>query len=161
MTSQSDQFNRIASDEYDAEHIQEKIKAQKQAQIASESASAPDEGASEKVYIAPRTPTEKWLAETIAERLELERVSIDDDFFELGGDSIKALRILSRIRDQFQVELPQSILFSVQFTVVEIANLVDQYQLEAVDSDELAVLIDELDNLPDEDAQAQLNDDEE
>jgi acyl carrier protein len=160
MTSESDQFNRIASEDYDAEQIQEKIKAQNQAQAALESGSGLGDGASDKPYIAPRTPTEKWLAETIAKWLELERVSIDDDFFELGGDSIKALRILSRIRDQFQVELPQSTLFSVQFTVIEMANLIDQYQLEAVDLDELAALVDELDALSDDDARAQLNDEE-
>jgi acyl carrier protein len=159
MTSQSDQFNRIASEDYDAEQIQEKIKAQKQAMAALETGNAPDAGASEQPYIAPRTPTEQWLADTIAEWLELERVSIDADFFELGGDSIKALRILSRARDKFQVELPQSVLFSVQFTVIEMANLIDQYQLEAVDADELAALMDELDGLSDEDAKAQLGDD--
>jgi acyl carrier protein len=155
MMSESDQFNRIASQDYDPEQIQEKIKAQKQAQAALESAAE-----SGKPYIAPRIFTEKWLAETIAEWLELERVSIDDDFFELGGDSIKALRILSRVRDTFQVELPQSVLFSVQFTVVEMANLIDQYQLEGVDEKELASLLDELDDLSDEDAKTRLDDQE-
>ncbi len=153
MTSQSDQINRIASEDYDPDQIQEKIKAQK----ALETGSSSDENASEKPYLAPRTPTEMWLADTIAEWLELDRVSIDDDFFELGGDSIKALRILSRIRDHFQVELPQSTLFSVQFTVVEIANLIDQYQLEAVDADELAALMDEIGELSDDEAKAQLD----
>src|SRR4051812_2015868 len=117
MASQSDQFNQMASDDFDPEAIQEKIKAQKQA------ASFAQAGTTENTYLAPRTPTEKWLADTIAEWLELDKVSIDADFFEMGGDSIKALRILSRIRDQFQVELPQSTLFSVQFTVIEMASL--------------------------------------
>lgn len=153
MTSQSDQFNRIASEDYDPDALQEKIKAQKQAQAAQET------NAVDGSYIAPRTPTEKWLADAIAQWLELDQVSIDADFFELGGDSIKALRILSRVRDHFQVELPQSILFSVQFTVIEMANLIDQYQLEAVDEDELAALMSELDGLSDEDAKAQLNGD--
>ncbi len=36
MTSQSDQFNQLASDDYDADALQEKIKAQKQAQAAQE-----------------------------------------------------------------------------------------------------------------------------
>lgn len=159
MSSQSDQFNRIASEEYDAEQIQEKIKAQKQAQSAVETNNS-EAGISAKPYVAPRTPTEKWLANTVAEWLELEQVSIEDDFFELGGDSVKALRILSRVRDNFQVELPQSILFSVQFTVVEMANVIDQYQLDAIDADELTALMDELGELSDEDAKAQLNDDE-
>ena len=156
MTSPSDQFNRIASDEYDAEQIQEKIKAQKQAQAAAQT----PENASGKPYLAPRTPTETWLAETMAEWLELERVSIDDDFFEMGGDSIKALRILSAIRDNFEVELPQSILFSVQFTVIEMAELIDQRQLDAINPDELNALINEIDDLSDEDVKAQLDGEE-
>jgi acyl carrier protein len=158
MTSQSDQFNQIASEDYDPEKIQEKIKARKQADLGAES--SPEINISETPYIAPRTPTEKWLADIIAEWLDLDRVSIDADFFELGGDSIKALRILSRIRDRFKVELPQSVLFSVQFTVVEIANLIDQYQLDAVDSEELAALMDEINELSDEEAKAQLSGDE-
>jgi acyl carrier protein len=152
MTSQSDLIKRIASESDDAEKIQEKIEAQKRAQSVSEK-----DASSEKPYLAPRTPTEKWLAETVAEWLELERVSIDDDFFELGGDSIKALRILSRVRDEFQVELPQSVLFSVQFTVIEMAKLIDQYLLDAVSSEELSALMDELGEISDEDAKAQLN----
>ena len=159
MTSQSDQFNRIASDDFDAEQLQEKIRAKKQVDMALESGSAPQADTPERPYIAPRTPTEQWLADTIAEWLELERVSIDEDFFELGGDSIKALRIFSRIRDEFQIELPPSTLFSTQFTVIEIAKLIDQYQLDSVNADELSALVDELDELSDEDAKAQLSDD--
>lgn len=119
---------------------------------------ASEVGESDRPYVPPRTPTEKWLAETIAEWLELERVSVNDDFFELGGDSIKALRILSRMRDEFQVELPQSVLFSVEFTVAEIAKLIEQYQFEAVDADELTALVDELGGLSDQEAKALLSD---
>jgi acyl carrier protein len=144
-------MNRIAAGGYDPDEIEEKIKAQKQAQAAQEA------GESEKPFVAPSTPTEEWLAEIVAEWLGLERVSIHDDFFELGGDSIKALRILSRARDKFQVELPQSVLFSVQFTVAEMAKLIDQYQLESVSEEELAELMDELDGLSDDDVKAQLD----
>ena len=151
--SESDPINRIASGGYDPDEIEERIKAQKQAAQAAQEANG-----AEKPFIAPRTPTEEWLAETVAEWLGLERVSIDDDFFELGGDSIKALRILSRARDKFQVELPQSILFSVEFTVAEMAKMIDQYQIESASEEELAELMDELDGLSDEDVKAQLDD---
>lgn len=160
MTSQSDMINRIASEEYDAEKIQEKMKAQKQAQPVVETSGSAAPAESERPYLAPRTPTEKWLADTIAEWLELERVSIEDDFFELGGDSIKALRILSRARDQFHIELPQSILFSVEFTVVEMAKLIDEYQIETASTEDLSALLDELGELSDDDAKAQLEDDQ-
>ena len=160
MTTPSDQFNRIALEDNNLEQIQEKIKARKQSPSDFETGDTSQADATERPYIAPRTPTEKWLADTVAEFLELERVSIEDDFFELGGDSIKALRILSRARDKFQVEVPHSILFSVQFTVFEMSKLIDRYQLQAVDTEELNALFEELGNLSDEDAQALLSDGE-
>jgi acyl carrier protein len=155
--SQSDLFNRIASEGYDAEQIQEDIKAQKREENE-EAANAPSAaGLVRGEYIAPRTPTEKWLAQAVADSLELEQVGVDEDFFELGGDSIKALRILSRARDEFQVEVPQSVLFSIQFTVAEMAKTIDQYQIESASDDELAALLSELDGLSDDDAKALLN----
>ncbi|NEE42338.1 hypothetical protein G3M53_95470, partial [Streptomyces sp. SID7982] len=49
-------------------------------------------------YTPPRTPLEELLAESFAEALSLARVGIDDDFLSLGGDSIQAMRVASRVR---------------------------------------------------------------
>jgi acyl carrier protein len=43
--------------------------------------------------------------------LGVEEVALDDDFFELGGNSITAIRLLPLIREQFQVELDAMFLF--------------------------------------------------
>ncbi|AOS64070.1 non-ribosomal peptide synthetase [Actinoalloteichus hymeniacidonis] len=56
-------------------------------------------------YVAPRDPTEIALAELWATVLEAERVGVHDDFFQLGGDSIVCLRLTSRIRLAFGVEV--------------------------------------------------------
>ena len=75
---------------------------------------APDEAISltvEKAFVAPRTPTESTLAQIWAEVLHLERVGIGDNFFDLGGDSLLAIRLIDRIGKQFQRELPLSTLF--------------------------------------------------
>ncbi|MEA2905942.1 MAG: hypothetical protein QOI12_3329 [Alphaproteobacteria bacterium] len=53
----------------------------------------------------PRTPTEKLLAQIWEELLRAEKVGIDDNFFDLGGHSLAATRLLSRVRDRFQVEV--------------------------------------------------------
>lgn len=52
--------------------------------------------ADEAAYVAPRTDEQRTLAEIWCEVLNLDRVGIHDDFFELGGDSLLSIRILAR-----------------------------------------------------------------
>ncbi|TDD83156.1 amino acid adenylation domain-containing protein [Actinomadura darangshiensis] len=49
-------------------------------------------------YVPPRTDTERALAEIWQQVLGVERVGVEDDFFELGGDSILSLQIVARAR---------------------------------------------------------------
>lgn len=51
------------------------------------------------------TPVEELLVDICADVLEVPRVSVRDNFYELGGDSLLALRLVSRINDYFQMEL--------------------------------------------------------
>jgi amino acid adenylation domain-containing protein len=62
-------------------------------------------------YVAPRTEDEKRLVELWAELLGVERVGVEDNFFELGGHSLLATQLISRARDEMQVELPLRALF--------------------------------------------------
>ncbi|WP_326613088.1 non-ribosomal peptide synthase/polyketide synthase [Streptomyces scopuliridis] len=65
---------------------------------------APDAAAqADTAYIAPRTPGEEVLADIWQEVLGVERIGAEDDFFELGGNSIQILQINSRIRAAFGV----------------------------------------------------------
>jgi amino acid adenylation domain-containing protein/non-ribosomal peptide synthase protein (TIGR01720 family) len=57
----------------------------------------PDAGTA---YIAPRTDTERALADLWQDVLGAPRVGLDDNFFDIGGDSIKALQIASRLRQR-------------------------------------------------------------
>jgi amino acid adenylation domain-containing protein len=61
--------------------------------------------------VAPRTPAERTLAEIWTEVLGLAPAGVHDRFFDLGGHSILALRLLSRMRDAFGIELPLRAVF--------------------------------------------------
>jgi len=69
---------------------------------------APDDGRPElqRAYVAPRTREEKVLVHLWSQALGVKEVGVDDDFYELGGHSLLAVRVISRIRDTFDVELP-------------------------------------------------------
>ena len=77
----------------------------------------PDTGAE---YVPARNAVESALAGIWAEALELESVGVDDDFFALGGHSILAIRIMSRIKGTLGVTLPMRAFFDNP-TVAELA----------------------------------------
>jgi amino acid adenylation domain-containing protein len=81
-------------------------------------------------YQAPRTPTERALAETWSSLLRVPRVGVHDDFFGLGGDSVLAIQLLSRVRDTFRVELPLRRLFE-GLTVERLGQAVDSATAQA------------------------------
>ena len=73
-------------------------------------------------FVAPRTETEKKVAAMWIELLKVERIGIHDDFFDLGGHSLMAIKALSRIREEFDVDLPLATLLQAP-TVAQLAAL--------------------------------------
>jgi thioesterase domain-containing protein/acyl carrier protein len=67
---------------------------------------------SEKLKVLPRTVTEIEIAALWKNLLQLESVTVHDDFFELGGDSLLATRFATSVRNKFGVELPLSRMMS-------------------------------------------------
>ncbi|WP_420127105.1 non-ribosomal peptide synthase/polyketide synthase [Longimicrobium sp.] len=86
---------------------------------------APDFAPAEEAYVAPRTPVEEVLAGIWAEVLRLDRVGVEESFFNLGGHSLLATRVVSRVRELFGVELPLRALFEGP-TVARLAVRVEE-----------------------------------
>jgi amino acid adenylation domain-containing protein len=103
--------------------------------------------------IAPRTPVEKALAEIWAEVLGLEQVSVQDNFFDLGGHSLFATRVLTRVRDIFQVEIPLHTLFELP-TLAEFAVAITQSRADNVTHDDMISLMAEVEAGSEEKQQA-------
>jgi amino acid adenylation domain-containing protein len=75
-------------------------------------------------WVAPSTLVQEQLAEIWREVLGLERVGIQDDFFDLGGHSLLATRVISRVRRTFGVEVSLRSLFESP-TIAGLAAAVD------------------------------------
>lgn len=75
-------------------------------------------------YVAPRTPVEQQLTDIWADVLNLSQVGIHDNFFDLGGDSILSIQILTRANQQ-GLNLSSTALFQHQ-TIAELAQVVTQ-----------------------------------
>ncbi|HEU0079823.1 MAG TPA: non-ribosomal peptide synthetase, partial [Longimicrobiaceae bacterium] len=71
----------------------------------------PEVVAGEGEHVAPRTATERALADIWAEVLRVERVGVHDGFFALGGHSLIATRVISRVREALGAELPLRAIF--------------------------------------------------
>ena len=82
---------------------------------------------------APRDAIERDLAAIWKEMLGVQQVSIDDDFFELGGQSLIAMRLFNRIRKEHGVELPLSVLFQAPTIAATAALLREAKGLAAID----------------------------
>jgi amino acid adenylation domain-containing protein len=101
---------------------------------------APDLAAVGTDFAAPHSDLERLLAGIWCEVLNLQRVGIHDNFFELGGHSLMVTKLISRVRDGIQVELPMVSVFEAP-TIAELALLIED------------ILIREIDGLSDEEAQ--------
>ncbi len=83
-------------------------------------------------FVAPRNPVQEALARIWAEVLGVEQVGIYDNFFALGGDSLLATRLVSRMRVAFHVELPLGMIFR-EPTVASQALVVEEMLLSEIE----------------------------
>jgi amino acid adenylation domain-containing protein len=82
---------------------------------------------SDEQYLEPRNATELAVASVFGEVLGIERAGAHDDFFALGGQSLLAARLVSRLIAKLEIELPLRAVFETS-TVAGLASYVDTLQ---------------------------------
>jgi len=103
-------------------------------------------------YAAPTSPTEEQLAEIWSQVLSLDRVGVHDNFFDLGGHSLAATRLISQVIRTFKLELPLEALFESP-TVRKMARIIEQNRARMASGEDLERLLKELETMSEKDAQ--------
>ena len=88
---------------------------------------------SKQEFIAPRDVTEELIAGVWSEVLGLDQIGVHDNFFALGGHSLRAMQLLSRLNGIFKIELPLAALFS-HATVEGLAAVIEDHLVEQLES---------------------------
>ncbi|MEM7051544.1 MAG: amino acid adenylation domain-containing protein [Acidobacteriota bacterium] len=90
------------------------------------------EEAADDEYLAPRTASEELLAGLWAEILDRRRIGVEDNFFDIGGHSLDATRLIHRLEEVSGIVLEVTDIFFAQ-TVEELAEVFEEALLEAVE----------------------------
>lgn len=85
--------------------------------------------ANDRPFIAPRNETEQQLAEIWKKTMKWDAVSVEDNFFESGGNSLMAVAMINKINAAFGVELPLQVLFETP-TIESLAHKVSELELQ-------------------------------
>lgn len=107
-------------------------------------------------YVAPRDAIEQSVTQIWQESLGIESIGIHDNFFHLGGDSLLAVQIVSRLRDVFSVELSLQTLLSDAPTIAELSKVITNLQSQTNELDVMNELLSEIESLSIEEIQEQL-----
>jgi amino acid adenylation domain-containing protein len=110
-------------------------------------------------FVAPRTPIEETLAGLWREVLKVEQIGIQDNFFDLGGHSLIAIKLVSRIRTEFNVELALADFFAAA-TVEALGERIEEALIEASNSSEIDEMLGMLETVEDDEALSMLDHDD-
>ncbi|MCR8937086.1 non-ribosomal peptide synthase/polyketide synthase [Brevibacillus laterosporus] len=82
-------------------------------------------------YVAPRTQLESQLATVWQQVLGIDRVGSKDDFFALGGHSLRAMMVISHMHKEYQIDIPLRVLFEKP-TIEEIAQYLESERTKRI-----------------------------
>jgi acyl carrier protein len=79
----------------------------------------------ESKHVPPRTDLERTIADTCAAVLGIERIGVEDDFFERGGHSLLATQVIARLRGELEIDLQLRWLFEARTVAALAARIED------------------------------------
>jgi acyl carrier protein len=103
-------------------------------------------------FIAPRTSLERDISKIWGDVLSLDQVGVHDNFFDLGGHSLAAIRVISRVIPTFRVDLSPRALFDSP-TVAEMAIVIESNLPKPATQEELDRILIELQAMSNEEAE--------
>ena len=103
-------------------------------------------------YVLPTNEIETALVSIWEKILDVRPIGISDNFFDLGGHSLSATRVVSRIFTRYQLEIPLHSLFQSP-TIAEMAAVINQHQGKLLDESRLSAILDELASMSEAEAE--------
>jgi acyl carrier protein len=104
----------------------------------------------------PQNELQARLAAIWSSLLGLDEVGIDEDFFDLGGHSLIAVQLLSRIHQDMNVDLPDSVIYGEKLRIDNLARAIELHQLGVSDQSAYDAMLAEIESLSDEEVAALL-----
>jgi amino acid adenylation domain-containing protein len=105
---------------------------------------------------APETPLEVAVAEVWSEVLKRAQIGVQDNFFEIGGHSLNATQVVSRLRDRFALEFSPRVIFEAP-TIAELAGRLKLALMDQVEADYLNSVLTEIEAPPQTDRNKTVN----
>jgi amino acid adenylation domain-containing protein len=103
-------------------------------------------------FVAPSTSAERDLAKIWCKVLSLDQVGIHDNFFDLGGHSLAAIRVVSRVIQTFRIDLPPNALFDSP-TVADMAVVIEANRAKLASQEDIERILSEVEAMTEEKAQ--------
>lgn len=87
----------------------------------------------EESFQAPVSETEQLICKTIEEVLTVNEVGISQNFFAMGGDSLRSTQVINRLNDALELSLPLNLIFrfpTAALLAKEVDDLVEEHELD-------------------------------
>ncbi|MEM6363470.1 MAG: beta-ketoacyl synthase N-terminal-like domain-containing protein [Planctomycetota bacterium] len=91
-------------------------------------------------FVAPETPVQKAVASAMSDLLGIKKIGLHDDFFALGGHSLLAIQAITKLRKEFEVEIPMRAILQGKPTVAGIAEVIEE-NLPQLTEDDASIVV--------------------